>query len=231
MLAFARTATDEFDAALAEANKGIPVIPLTSTDGDFISPADLKAQLRSIPIEKKEKLAAQITPLLPLMAKEQSDPLFHSAYGSSHGILILKEIGTDAQKIQAFRHLELFTKSRDEACRALASCEGNEGVKILTQYAESQFDALAKDTPRASEGQPVEKPDVNIYHVIIALAGAYHPDGPVAADKMRDRIIEMCKIRLSADRLAAVEKDFEKNMKIARLERESLLKEKPPSNK
>lgn len=228
MLAFASSATDEFQAALAEAGKGIPV--KTSSFGDPI-PTDLKEELRKLPTEKKEKLASQITPLLPRMAQEQSDPSIRNAFGPAHGILILKEIGTDEQKTQAFRNLDLFAKSRGEACRALATCEGNEGVKILKQYAESQFDYLAKYTPRATEGQSAEKPDVNIYHAMIALAGAYHPDGPVAADRLRDRFIETSKIRLSADRLAAVEKEFEKDMKTARHERESLLREKLPNNK
>lgn len=228
MLAFASSATGEFQAALAEAGKGIPV--RTSSFGDPI-PTDLKEELRKLPTEKKEKLASQITPLLPRMAQEQSDPSIRNAFGPAHGILILKEIGTDEQKTQAFRNLDLFAKSRGEACRALATCEGNEGVKILKQYAESQFDYLAKYTPRATEGQPAEKPDVNIYHAMIALAGAYHPEGPVAADRMRDRFIEISKIRLSADRLAAVEKEFEKDMKTARRERESFLRENRPNNK
>ena len=228
MLAFASSATDEFQAALAEAGKGVPI--KTTSFGDPI-PMDLGVALGKLPPEKKEKLAAQITPLLPRVAQEQSDPSIRKAFGPTHGILILKEIGTDEQKAQAFRNLDLFGKSRSEACRALASCEGTEGVKILKQYAESQFDNLAKSAPSPPEGQPAEKPDVNIYHAMIALAGAHHPDGPVAADRLRDRFIEIIKIRLSTDRLAAVEKEFEKDMKKARHERESLLREKRPNNK
>ena len=228
MLAFASSATDEFQAALAEAGKGIPV--KTSSFGDPI-PTDLKEELRKLPTEKKEKLASQITPLLPRMAQEQSDPSIRNAFGPAHGILILKEIGTDEQKTQAFRNLDLFAKSRGEACRALATCEGNEGVKILKQYAESQFDDLAKYTPSPPEGQPAEKPDVNIYHAVIALAGAYHPDGPVAAVKLRDRLIGLSKDRLDATRLAAVERDFAKNMDEARHRRENLIRENRPDNK
>ena len=228
MLAFAKTATDEFAEALAEAGEGIP--DEAELQADFISETDIKEEFRKLPKERKEKLASLITPLLPRMAQEENDPSIRNGFGPSHGIFILKEIGTDEQKIQAFRNLDLFAHSRDDACRALASCEGNEGVKILKQYAEKEFHYLAKNTPRAIEGQSVEAPDVNIYHAMIALAGAYHPDGPVAADIIRDRLINIRKIRLSAERLAEVEENLEEDMKIARHEREILLREKPPNN-
>ncbi|RYZ70140.1 MAG: hypothetical protein EOP09_06560, partial [Proteobacteria bacterium] len=160
MLAFASSATEEFQVALAEASKGIPIETQTSSFGDPVS-ADYKEVLRMLPPEKKDKLATQITPLLPRLAQEESDPSIRNAFGTTDGILILKEIGTDEQKAQAFRNLDLFGNSRSEACRALATCEGNEGVKILKEYAESQFDDLAKYTPSPPEGQPAEKPDVN----------------------------------------------------------------------
>lgn len=231
LMVFASSATDEFQATLAEAGEGIPIKPQPPSLGDRIYAPNLQEALRTLPPDRKEKLAAKITPLIPRMAQEQDDQSIRNAFGSAHGILILKEIGTDEQKAQAFRNLDLFGKSRSEACRALATCEGTEGVKILKQYAESQFDELAKGAPRSPEGQPPEKPDVNIYHAVIALTGAYHPDGPVAADRLRDRFIEISKIRLSADRLAAVEKEFEKDMKTARHEREKMIRVKRPDNK
>jgi hypothetical protein len=230
MLAFASSATDEFEAALTEASKGIPIEPQTSSFGDPIT-TDFKELLRKLPPEKKEKLAAQITPLLPRLAQEESDPSIRNAFGPRDGILILKVIGTDEQKAQAFRNLDIYGSSRSEACRALATCEGNEGVKILKEYAESQFDNLAKNAPTPPESQPAEKPDVNIYHAVIALAEAYHPDGPVAAEKMRDRLLELAKLRLDATQLADVEKDFAKNMEKARHRRENLIREKRPNNK
>ena len=230
MLAFANSATDEFEAALAEAGKGIPIKPQISSFGDPIT-TDFKEVFRKLPTEKKEKLAAQITPLLPRMAQEERDPSIRKSFGPTHGILILGEIGSDEQKAQAFRNLDIFGTSLSAACEALATCEGAEGVEILKQYAESQFAELAKDGSRTPEGRAHTKPDVNIYNVVIALAGAYHPGGPVAAEKLKNQLLDLAKVRMDATRLAAVEKDFAKDMERARHSRENLIREKRPDNK
>lgn len=229
MLAFASSATDEFQAALTET--GITARPQPPSFGERAFDPYFLDDVKKLPADRKEKLAAQIAQLTPRLARERFAQPIPRGIGPALGILLLQDIGTDEQKINAFRNLDLYGNLLSWACEALATCEGPEGVRILKQYAESQFDYLAKYTPRTTEGEPAEKPDVNIYHAIIALAGAYHPDGPVAADRLRDRFIEIAKIRLSADRLAAVEKEFEKDMKKARHERESILREKRPNNK
>jgi hypothetical protein len=236
VLAFASSATDEFQAALAEAGKGIPIKPQISSFGDPIT-ADFKEVFRMLPPEKKEKLATQITPLLPRLAQEESDSSIRNAFGSLDGILIVKEIGTDEQKVQAFRDLDLFEKSLGEACRALATCEGVEGVKVLKKYAESQFPGIDSEFSQSKNGADQERyasqnpPSLKLYQSVIALSGAYHSDGPVAAEKLRDQLINLSKEHLNASQLAELKKEFDKDMKKARHERESLLREKRPNNK
>lgn len=236
MLAFASSATDEFQAALAEASKGVPIKTQTSSFGDPIRP-DYNDALRMLPPEKKEKLAAQITPLLPRLALEESDPSIRYPIGPTDGILILKEIGTDEQKTQAFRNLDIFGKSLGEACTTLATCEGPEGVRILKEYAESQFPSIDSEFSNSKNGGDQERyagqnsPSLKLYQSVIALSGAYHSDGPVAAEKLRDQLINLSKEHLNASQLAELKKEFDKDMKRARHERESLIREKRPDNK
>lgn len=236
MLAFASSATDQFEAALAEASKGIPIETQTSSFGDPVS-ADYKKVLRMLPPEKKDKLAAQITPLLPRLAQEESDPSIRNAFGPTDGILILKEIGTDEQKVQAFRDLDLFDRSLGEACRALATCEGDEGVKVLKKYAKSQFPGIDSEFSQSKNGADRERyagqnpPSLKLYQSVIALSGAYHSDGPVAAEKLRDQLINLSKEHLNASQLAELKKEFDKDIKRARHEQESLIREKLPDNK
>lgn len=236
LIGFATSPSDDLRKALSETS--LTPRPSTPTFGEPIFDSNYLSDIKKLPSNQKEKLASQLTQIIPRLAQEPPAPTVSkevspvkSGTSPRLGILVLTEIGTDEQKAQAFRNLDIFGTSRSEACKALASCEGTEGVKILKEYAENQFDNLTKNAPSPPEGQPAEKPDVKIYHAVIALAGAYHPDGPIAADKLRDRFIEITKIRLSADRLAAVEKGFETDMKKARHERESLLREKRPNNK
>ncbi len=235
-LAFASSATNEFEAALAEASKGIQIETQTSSFGDPVGP-DIKAGLRMLSPERKDKLATQITPLLPRLAQEANDPSIRKAFGPTDGILILKEIGTDEQKIQAFRDLDVFGKSLGEACRALATCEGPEGVRILKEYAESQFPGIDSEFLQSKNGADRERyagqnpPSLKLYHSVIALSGAYHSGGPVAAEKLRDQFINLSMEYSNGSQLAELKKEFDKDMKRARHERESLLREKRPNNK
>lgn len=237
MQAFASSATDEFQAVLAEAGKGVPIETTETTSFGDPKPMDLGVALGKLPPEQKGKLASEITPLLPRMAQELNDPSIRKAFAPSHGILILKEIGTDEQKVQAFRNLDLFSESRDEACRALVTCEGTEGIKILKEYAESQFQGIDSEFSQSKNGADRERyagqnsPSLKLYQSVIALSGAYHSDGPVAAEKLRGQLINLSKEHFNASQLAELKKEFEKDMKRARHERESLLREKRPNNK
>lgn len=236
LIVFAAPPSVELREALSET--GVPERPAPPTFGEFMVDPYYLADIKKLPPDRKKKLAAQLSQILPRLAQEPAAPTvsrevspFQTGPSPKLGIFILQDIGTDGQKIEAFRNPSIYGDSLSDACAALATCEGDGGIEILKQYAESQFAELAKEGASTPEGRARVKPDVNIYHAVIALAGAYHPDGPVAAVKLRDRLIGLCKGRLDATRLAAVEKDFAKNMDEARHRRENLIREKRPDNK
>ncbi len=232
MLAFASSVTDEFEAALAEASKGIPIETQTSSFGDPVS-ADYKDVLRMLPPEKKEKLAAQIAQLTPRLAQERFAQPIPRGIGPALGILILRDIGTDEQKINAFRNLDLYGNLLSEACAALATCEGPEGVRILKQYAESQFLGIELGFAGSKSDVDPEKhagqnpPSGKFLQTLMALQGAYHSDGPAAADKLAARFTSVANDFLT-DRDRA---EFREEMEKARHRRENLIREKRPNNK
>lgn len=240
LMGFAGSSSEDYRGALAET--GVTARPPPPTPEDLKINPNFLEDIKKLPAERKEKLANQLARIIPRLAEEQSAELAQPvAPGESPvprvevpilGILILQEIGTDEQKIEAFRNLDLYGDSLSDACVALATCEGDRGVNILKQYAESQFAKLeSNDGVRTPEGRVHVKPDVNIYLVVIALAGAYHADGPIAAEKLRDRLIGYFKSHVNATMLAAIEKDFAKDMGKARHRRENLIREKLPDNK
>lgn len=236
VIVLANSPSVELRDALSEA--GIADRPIPPTFGELMINPSYLADIKKLPPERKEKLADQLTRIVPRLSQERPAPTISrevspvsSGPSPKLGILILQEIGTDEQKIEALRNLDLYGDSLSDACQALSTCEGPEGVEILKQYAESQFAELDKDGSQTPKGRAHTKPDVNIYLAVIALAGAYHPDGLVAADILKNRLLDLAKVRLDATRLASVEKDFAKDMERARHNRENLIREKRPDNK
>lgn len=237
---FANSPSVEFQNALS--NTGITHRSTSPTLGEPTIDSQLLADIRNLTDDQKKDLAAKLTEIIPQLAEEQStQPVAGEKLprpmgeNPKLGILILQEIGTDEQKVSAFKDLSLYGESRPDAFAALATCEGDEGVNLIKKYAESQFAVLesqvSKDGVRSLEGVAREMPDVNIYHSVIALYGAYHPDGPVVANKLRNQLMDYCKSRLDATRVDAIEKKFTADMDRTRHSRETLIRKRRPDNK
>ena len=236
LIGFAALPSDDYRKALSET--GITSRPFTPNLGEPIFDLNYLSDIRKLPSSQKEKLASQLTQIIPRLVQEPSASTVSKEVGPVKsgtspllGILILQEIGNDVQKVEAFRNLDRYGDWLSDACRVLATCEDSGGIQILTQYAERQFVELTKEGSKNPEGQAREKPDVNVYTAMIALAGAHHSDGPIAAEKLRDRLIDLCKIRLNATRFTAVEKDLVKNMEEASRNRENLIRKNGADNK
>ncbi len=234
LIGFSKSPTEELWQVLDEAEIKKSARP--PLDGDYVVDPNYFKDIQNIAPSNRAQLAAHLAVLTPLMAKELSEQVVPR--GGSElllAILILQEFGTDQQKIEAFADLNIYGNSFISACMAVATCDGPEGVRILKKNAEDQFSILKADVRKEddrnfAQGQTAESSDVKMYHCIIALSGALHPDGPVTAAKLYEEFIEFSESRLEKNKLNRVKEDFEKNMATALEKREILLKNKQKNN-
>lgn len=219
--------SDELKNILSEINTTAPDRPIPPSFGEPSVGPYFLADVKSLAIDKKEKIAAQLTRLLPLLAKEQA--LQSNGRDSQKlGILILQEIGTDKQKIEAFQELDLFNNSLYDACIGLATCEGPEGVRILKQYAEKQIPDFEREIERQKKNPgPVENTGEILASgkfglALLALQGAINSEGPRAAAVLRDKYIS-----ISGDLLTEADhKRLEKELDAASKRRDKFIQEK-----
>ena len=231
LVGYSRTPSDEFQVALDEtgitARERPPQFSETVYDPNYL------ADLKKLPPDRQAKLAEQLTQLAPRLAEEervQTNPL---AVGPMLAILLLTDIGTDEQKIEAFSNLELYTVDLRQACEALATCEGSGGVAILKMYAESQFSGIESEFIEAKSGTSFERyagkirPSGKFLQALIALQSAYHNSGPTAANTLYVRFTSLTTPYLTERDRAKLQKEMEK----ARHKRENLIREKRPTHK
>jgi len=223
-IGFAQSATEAFQKALDDT--GVVVRPAPPSFGEMMLNPNYFEDLKKISEEKKANLASRFSKITPLLPKEgYSQTLL--------AILILQEFGTDQQKVEAFQNLDLYGKALDDACRALATCEGNEGAKLLKQYAESQIPGIELEISESRNGSSLERyagknpPSIKYFLALKALQGASHDDGPAAVAGMLQRLID-----LYGDVLTDKDRDgIRKELEEARLWREKFVKVKPDEQK
>lgn len=233
LICFLGSPSSEFQKALDET--GVEDRPVTPTLGELAVDPFYVKDMKKLPADRKRKLADQLTKLIPKLAQERfaqpPQPIQRDVrpvpMGESPklGILILQEIGTDEQKIEALRDLNLYGDSLYDACQALSTCEGAEGVRILKQYAESQIPNLESGMSPPTSGQvpPLQK----FGDALMALQGAYHSDGPAAASTLFDKFTSILGDKLTKKDFVKIKKDLGE----ASQRRENLIREMRPYNK
>lgn len=233
LICFLGSPSDEFQKALDET--GVAARPQSPSFFELVIDPYYVTDMKKLPADRKRKLADQLTRIIPRLAQERAaqppQPIQRDVRpgpkGESPklGILILQEIGTDEQKIEALRDLDLYGDSLYDACQALSTCEGVEGVRILKQYAESQIPNLESGMSPSIGGQvpPLQK----FGDALMALQGAYHSDGPAAASSLFDRLTSILGDKLTQRDLVKIKKDLGE----ASQRRENLIREKRPDNK
>lgn len=218
-IGFSQSAIEAFQKALNDT--GVVVRPAPPSFGEMILNPNYFEDLKKISEEKKANLASRFSEITPLLPKEgYSQTLL--------AILILQEFGTDQQKVEAFQDLDLYGKALDDACRALATCEGNEGVKLLKKYAESQIPGIeleiqkSKSDSNRDEYTDESPPSLKYFLALKALQGAYHSDGPASVSVLRERLVNLYGDLMSDQYRDGIRKELAE----ASLWREKFLQEK-----